>query len=176
MNPIQELIANFQALAAFVPELIQPFVVLLAATIPFLEGEVASMIGILAGVNPIIAGLFAAAGNFLSVLLVVSLTSRARSAVVTHRAGSVSAISEVIASKPQSKGRQRLTRWLIRFGVPGASILAPLVIPTQFTSTILVAGGTPRRWVLLWQAVAIVIWTTVTVVGAWLAVTLVTGA
>jgi hypothetical protein len=39
----------------------------------------------------------------------------------------------------------------------------------------LVAGGTPRAWVLLWQAVAIVLWTSVTTVSAWLALTFVVG-
>ena len=72
-------------------------------------------------------------------------------------------------SKPASKGRQRFNRWLVRFGVPGASILGPLAIPTQFTTAALVAAGTPRGWVLLWQAVAIVIWTTVATVSALIA-------
>ncbi len=57
--------------------------------------------------------------------------------------------------------------------MPGASILGPLAIPTQFTSAILVASGTPRRWVLLWQAVAIVIWTTVATISVWLALNVV---
>jgi hypothetical protein len=76
-------------------------------------------------------------------------------------------------AKPESKGHQRFKRWLVRYGVPGASILGPLAIPTQFTSAMLVAGGTPRAWVLLWQAVAIVLWTTVATVSAWLALQLV---
>ncbi|MGW5083361.1 hypothetical protein, partial [Micromonospora echinospora] len=60
-----------------------------------------------------------------------------------------------------------------RFGVPGASILGPLAIPTQITSAILVGGGTPRRWVLLWQAISIVIWTTIGTVAAWATLTFV---
>ncbi|MFD6771300.1 hypothetical protein ACFWC6_34385, partial [Micromonospora chalcea] len=80
---------------------------------------------------------------------------------------------ETAATKPESKGRRRFNRWLVRFGVPGASILGPLAIPTQITSAILVGGGTPRRWVLLWQAISIVIWTTVGTVAAWAALTFV---
>jgi hypothetical protein len=63
----------------------------------------------------------------------------------------------------------------VRFGVPGASLLGPLAIPTQFTAAILVAGGSPRRWVLLWQAVSIALWTTVITVMIWLALTHVVG-
>lgn len=193
MNPIQELIRNFQDLVAQVPEIVQPFIVMLAGTVPFIEGEVASIIGIVGGLNPIIAAIAAAAGNFLCVLLVVLLTSRARDAVVNRnrvRVGATAggpAIAVPLGDedavrfeatptvKPESKGRQRFKRWLVRFGVPGASILGPLAVPTQITSAILVAGGTPRGWVLLWQAVAIVLWTTVSTVSIWAALTFLVG-
>lgn len=193
MNPMQELIRNFQDLVAHVPEIIQPLIVMLAGTVPFIEGELATTIGIAGGLHPIVAAIAAAAGNFLCVVLVVLLTSRARTSVVNHRrvrveamAGAAgvpesvgderaTALEELVPAEPESKGRQRFKRWLVRFGVPGASILGPLAIPTQFTSAILVAGGTPRGWVLLWQAVAIVLWTTVTTVSIWAALTFLVG-
>ena len=193
MNPIQELIVNFQELAAQVPEGIRPFIVMLAGAIPFIEGEVASVIGMVGGLNPIVAGLAAAAGNFLCVLVVVLVTSRARTAVVKHNRGRSEATRNAAlvpaapgyqgstafegsaSDKPQSKGRQRFAKWLVRFGVPGASILGPLAIPTQFTSAILIASGTPRGWVLLWQGVAIILWTTVSIVSIWAALTFVVG-
>ena len=80
------------------------------------------------------------------------------------------------SARPASKGRQRFDRWLVRYGVPGASLLGPLAIPTQFMSAALVAGGTPRRWVLLWQAVAIAVWTTLAAVSAWAALTYAVGS
>lgn len=172
MNPLQELVTNFQDLVAQVPEILRPLIAMLAGTIPFVEGEVAAMIGIVGGLNPIAAAIAAASGNFLCVLVVVLLTSRARTAVVNRASASQ---DDAAPSKPESKGRQRFKRWLVRFGVPGASILGPLAIPTQFTSAILVASGTRRGWVLLWQAVAIVIWTTVTTVSIWAAMTYVVG-
>ena len=193
MNPLQDLISSFQDLVAQVPELIQPFIVMLAGALPFIEGEGASIIGIVGGLNPIVAAIAAAAGNFLCVLLVVLLTTRARTAVVNRssvRVGATvggaastavegeekdAAFEETASARPESKGRRRFKRWLVRFGVPGASILGPLAIPTQFTSAMLVAAGTPRGWVLLWQAVAIVIWTTVATISMWAALTFVVG-
>lgn len=182
MNPIEELIRGFQNLVAHVPELVQPFVVMLAGAIPFVEGEIAAIIGVVGGINPIIAGIAGAAGNFICVALIVLLTSRARTAVMDRRAARVAAgasaggYGEAFESeKPESKGRAKFKRWLVRFGVPGASILGPLAIPTQFISAILVAGGTPRGWVLLWQAVAIVFWTTVGTVSIWAALTFLVG-
>ena len=190
MNPIEQIINNFQGVVEQVPEAAQPLIVLLAGAIPFVEGEIASVIGIVGGINPVVAGITAAAGNFLCVLLVVVLSSRARTAVVTRRAArsevlassagaaAVSTVTDVEAEtvKPESKGRARFNVWLVRFGVPGASILGPLAIPTQFTSAILIAGGTPKAWVLLWQGVAIVLWTTVSTVTVSLALHFVVGA
>lgn len=174
MNPLEDLIRSFQELVAQVPELVQPLIVALAGTIPFIEGEAASVIGIIGGLNPVVAGVAAAAGNFLSVFAVVTLGSRVREAAVSRRAGGGTAT--LVEEKPESKGRQRFRRWLVRFGVPGASLLGPLAIPTQFTSAMLVASGTPRAWVLLWQAVAIVLWTTLSAGLAWLGMTVVLNA
>lgn len=186
MNPVQDLVRHLQELVAQVPELIQPFIVMLAGAIPFIEGEGASMIGVVGGINPVAAGVAAATGNFLCVLIVVLLSSRARAAVVNRRTsqpvgagggtGGVAVDVQLPSAGTESKGRRRFKKWLVRFGVPGASILGPLEIPTQFTSAMLVASGTPRGWVLLWQAVAIVLWTTVTTALAWLALnTVLTG-
>lgn len=184
MTPTERLVSGFQELVAQVPELIQPFVVLLAGAIPFLEVEGASIIGVAGGMNPLLVVIAAAVGNYLSVLLVVLFSSRARAAVVDRRSARVAAMAGGSAAEsaeselppsalaaPESKGRRRFKRWLVRFGVPGATILGPLAIPTQFTAAIIVAAGTPRRWALLWQAVAIVLWGTIATVSAWAALT-----
>ena len=77
--------------------------------------------------------------------------------------------------KPESKGRIKFKRFLNRFGVPGASLLGPLAIPTQITSTILVSSGVKTSWILLWQGIAIVVWTTLTTLIATGALSLFTG-
>lgn len=172
MNPVDDPVRTFQDLVAQVPETVQPIIVVLAGAIPFLEGEGAGAIGVVGGIHPVVAGVAAATGNFLSVLTVVLLSSRVRTAALAGRARHVEPYAE---SAPESRGRRRFRRWLVRFGVPGASILGPLAIPTQFTSAMLVAAGTPRTRVLLWQAVAIVLWTTLATALAWGALTVVTG-
>lgn len=182
MNPLADLIANFQELVAQVPELVQPFVLVLAGAVPFIEGEGAAIIGVFGGLNPIVAGIAAAIGNFLTVVGVVAVSSRTREFAVARRnggnggnGGSDVLVDERPTPKPKSKGRQRFARWVVRFGVPGASILGPLAIPTQFTSAMLVASGTPKGWVLLWQGIAIILWTTLATVLTWLAVTTIAG-
>ena len=140
---------------------------MLAAAVPFIEGEGASPIGVLGGINPVIAALFGMAGTFLFVVAVVTVSSRARELAVAHRNGRSPQLRD---EKPLSKGRQRFNDEVVRFGVAGASILGPLAIPTQITSSILVASGTKKSWVLLWQAIAIVLCTILTTTLAWLAV------
>lgn len=200
MNPIIEF---FQGLAAQVPDLIQPFIIAAAGAVPFVEGEISSLIGVWAGMNPIVAGIAGAIGNFICVAVIVLLGARARRAVVTRRSekrelaavgagaavGTGSAVgagpsaealpADVIpgdaggetvggaftdgnlgeGDKPESKGRIKFKKFLTRFGVPGASLLGPLAIPTQITSTILVGAGVKTSWILLWQGIAIIAWT-----------------
>lgn len=192
MNFFQELITNLQNLVAQVPELVQPFILMLAGAIPSIEGDVAAVIGIVSGVNPFAAAIAGAVGNFLSVLVVVLVTSGARTSIVNRRAKVGAAVggpgfAEVTASddewgaspsdKPESKGRkkgrEKFKRYFDRFGVPGASLLGPLALPSQVTSAILVGTGSSRAWVLLWHAISIVLWTAFASVSAWIALTLV---
>lgn len=184
MNPIESLVQGFQELIAGVPALLQPAIVALAAAVPFLEGEVGAMIGVMGGINPFVAAVAAVAGNFLCVLVVVLLGARIRAAAVARRtrrralahvaAGGGSegpdvAIGEDPDGKPASKGEQKFRRFIVRFGVPGASLLGPLALPTQFTAALLVGSGVAKGWVLLWQGIAIVLWTTFATASAWLA-------
>lgn len=187
MSPIERTIDGFQELVAQVPEIVQPVVVALAAAVPFVEGEGAAAIGVVGGLPPVLAAVAAAAGNLLSVLVVVAVTARARAAVVDRgrrpvgvggggaRPDDEEAFPRTVTA-PRSRRRQRFHRWVVRFGVPGASILGPLAVPTQITAAILVGGGTPRRTVVLWQAVAVLVWTTLATVAAWAALTVVLGS
>lgn len=216
--------AWLQELMGQVPELAQPLILVLAGAIPFFEGEGAAALGVLGGVNPVVAALAAIVGNVLCVAAVVWLGSWVRSGVVERRrrrgvggapaggsgavagdpgagevvdgrAGAASrsacaaagasagagagvgaagmpAATRVVSrdgvpqSKPEKKGQQRLKRWLVKFGVPGASLLAPLALPTMFTAATLVGTGVSKRWVMLWQVIAIVLWTTAVTVVA----------
>jgi hypothetical protein len=200
-----DVIAFLQHLMAQVPFFVQPLIVAAAAMIPFVEGELASVLGVWAGLNPVVAAVAAAAGNFASVFVVVVFGARIRAAIVARRARRANApeaarelvpagalpgqaeqttasdghapaaTTATTTSKPESKGVKRFKRFLVRFGVPGASILGPLALPTQFTSAVLVSTGVAKGWILLWQAVAIVLWTTVTTLVATGVLALVTG-
>lgn len=200
-NPYEWL----QALIDRVPDLLQPLIVALAAAVPYVEGEGAAALGILAGINPVLAALAGAAGNIACVVVVVLLGSRIRGAATRRRARTAAADSAedaLVTSSARSgaaagrggattsptasgtgsrdadaglvddvrgdpaqkadrgaKGRARLRRWMLRFGVPVASLLAPLALPTMLTAAFFVASGVRKEWVILWQVVAVVLWT-----------------
>lgn len=172
------LIEMFQNLVAQVPELVQPVIVALAGAVPFIEGEGAATIGIVGGIHPIIAALAAMIGNFACVTVLVLLSSRARTAIVTARertreaalvgagGGPLVETADVAASDPAPESGRRAARHakfqrsFTKYGVPGVSLLGPMLLPTQFTATMLTAAGISKARVLAWQAVAIVLWTT----------------
>lgn len=171
------LIETLQDLVAQVPDVVQPVIVAAAGAIPFVEGEGGVAIGIIGGINPVVAAIAAMAGNFLVVAALVLLSSGARNAVVTRhrtkaaaRAGTPAGGETVLMTAPVEDAgdvrgaarRAKFQRAYERYGVPGVSLLGPLLLPTHFTATMLAASGVGKARILVWQAVAIIAWTTLT--------------
>jgi len=180
-----DLITRFQELVAQVPEILQPLIVALAGAVPFMEGEGAAAIGIVGGLHPAVAIAAGAIGNFLCVAVLVIASSSARSAIVTRRRAAVASRQSVLvggasggatrspvphttdsadfaAAEPGRKSarKAKFQRALDRYGVPGVSLLGPLLLPTQFTATMLAGAGVSKARVLFWQGLAILGWTT----------------
>lgn len=167
------LIETFQGFVAQVPELVQPLIVALAGAIPFIEGEGAVSIGIIGGIHPVVAAIAAMVGNFLCVAVLVIASSGARTAIVNRNrnreavlAGTGGGAVESIPAESERGGarKEKFQRAFERYGVPGVSLLGPLLLPTQFTATMLAAAGVGKVRILIWQAVAIVGWTTIVAV------------
>lgn len=167
------LIEIFQNWVAQVPDLLQPLIVALAGAIPFIEGEGAASIGIIGGIHPVIAAIAAIVGNFLCVAVLVLLSSGARTAIVNRSrvgepvlagAGSAAVEPEAPHADRKAARREKFQRAFERYGVPGVSLLGPLLLPTHFTATMLAAAGVGKARVLFWQALAIIGWTSVVAV------------
>ncbi|PCE16436.1 small multidrug efflux protein [Microbacterium sp. SZ1] len=161
------LVETFQDLVAQVPDLVQPLIVALAGAVPFIEGEGAAAIGIIGGIHPVIAAIAAMVGNFLCVAILVIAGAGARKAIVTRArsrqavAADGSSLEEIPAETDRGSARRaKFQRAFERYGVPGVSLLGPLLLPTHFTATMLAASGVSKGRVLIWQAVAIFLWTT----------------
>lgn len=165
----------FQSWVAQVPELVQPLIIALAGAVPFIEGEGAVGIGIIGGVNPVVAAIAGMVGNFICVAVLVLVSSSARQAVVNRSrerqmalAGGGTAGAAPTAA-PVETGRkaaraEKFQRAFERYGVPGVSLLGPLLLPTMFTATMLAAAGINKARILFWQGLAIIGWTTIVAV------------
>jgi hypothetical protein len=166
------LVESFQDIVAQVPDLVQPLIVALAGAIPFIEGEGAVAIGIIGGINPVIAAIAAIVGNFVCVAILVIASSGARTAIVNRsrtRQAAVAGGGTVVEDETQvaprnTARREKFQRAFERYGVPGVSLLGPLLLPTHFTATMLAASGVGKARILIWQAVAIIGWTTIVAV------------
>ena len=170
------LVETLQNLLGQVPELLQPLIVALAGAIPFVEGEGGAAIGILGGLPPVVAAIAAMVGNFVTVAVLVLLSTGARNAVVSRRRAKVQArdavavgggttlrtASEVREDDRGTARRAKFQRAYERYGVPGVSLLGPLLLPTHYTATMLAASGVGKARILVWQAIAIFAWTTLT--------------
>lgn len=161
------LIETFQDLVAQVPEFIQPIVIALAGAVPFIEGEGAVSIGIIGGVDPIVSAVAATIGSFVCVFIVVQLSSSARQVIVTRRTRSRLAVagggSLMVDDEAPEPGRRtvrqaKFQRAFSRYGVPGVSLLGPLLLPPAFTAPMLIAAGISKTRVLAWQGVGIILW------------------
>ncbi|WP_017794480.1 hypothetical protein [Leucobacter salsicius] len=150
------MIDALQNFTTSLPEFFQWFGVLLISAIPFVESYFGSAIGVIAGINPIVAVGAAIVGNILSMLAFV-LSSHSVRTKVQARAGAVQAGDLKPLSPRREKLRERFDRW----GVPGVSLLGQLLLPSQITSAAMVSFGASKNTVILWQVISIILWGTV---------------
>ena len=120
-------------------------VVMIAGAVPFVESYFAGPLGIVAGMVPAFAIAAAIVGNVISMLVVVLIAGRVRSATGADARE---------RSPRQQKFKQRFDRW----GVAGVSLLGQTLLPSQITSALMVGFGASRRLVIAWQIVSIILW------------------
>lgn len=145
------------------PEALQGVGVFLVSFIPFVEGEGAAIIGVLAGISPWLAVPVGIVGNFLVVALLVYAAHGARGALMGRRAARRGdRAPEPARRAPESASRALLRERFERWGVPGLSLIGPMIfIPGHVAAPAMVSFGANRDYVMVWQTVAIVVYTTV---------------
>ena len=141
------MIESLQDFTASLPAVAQWLGIMLAGAIPFVESYFGAVIGVLAGLNPVVAIVAAIIGNIVSMLIVVLTAHGVRSKVVERG-----------TPKPESPRRQKLRERFDRYGVAGVSLLGQTLLPSQITSAAMVSFGASRNAVILWQIISIIIW------------------
>lgn len=148
------MIDALQDFTTSLPPFLQWFGVMLVSAIPFVESYFGSVIGVLAGLDPVVAIVAAIVGNVVSMVVVVLGAHGVRTRVGAARA------SGADAGPPaeDSPRRRRLRAQFDRYGVPGVSLLGQTILPSQITSAAMVGFGASRNAVILWQVISIVLW------------------
>lgn len=129
-----------------IPIVLQFIVTALLGAIPFIESEIGAALGVIAGVPVVVAIIAAIIGNILSVFAVV--LGAEKISAWRKRNGQTE-------SSPRSK---KVTKAIHKYGIPGASMLGPLVTGTHLLAFIASATGANRRYLMVWQIVAITVW------------------
>ncbi|MGW6171964.1 hypothetical protein ACWF5H_00585 [Arthrobacter sp. NPDC055138] len=141
------MIDALQDFTASLPTVLQWVGVVFAAAIPFVESYFGSVIGVLAGINPVIAVAAAIVGNVVSMLVFVLSAHNMRAKVVSGK-----------ESRVPSPRREKLRKQFDKYGVAGVSLLGQTILPSQITSAAMVSFGASRNAVILWQIVSITLW------------------
>lgn len=141
------MIDALQDFTSSLPEFLQWFGVMLIAAIPFVESYFGAAVGVIVGINPVIAIGAAVVGNIVSMLIFVLSAHGIREKATRGK-----------AAKELSPRRAKLKERFDRYGVPGVSLLGQLALPSQITSAAMVSFGAPRNQVILWQVISIIMW------------------
>ncbi|GAB3618512.1 hypothetical protein GCM10027416_30690 [Okibacterium endophyticum] len=151
------MIDALQDFTSSFPAVFQWLGVMIVAAIPFVESYFGSVIGVVIGVNPVLAVLAAVVGNVVSMLIFVMSAHRVRSTVTTRRA-SARNVATLDAAPEESPRRQKLRAQFDKYGVAGVSLLGQTILPSQITSAAMVSFGANRNAVILWQIISIIVW------------------
>ncbi|MFN3188528.1 MAG: small multi-drug export protein [Candidatus Paceibacteria bacterium] len=117
----------------------------LIGAIPFVESYLGSVLGITAGVSPIVAIVAAIIGNWLSMFLFVTFGYK----IWRWRN---------VKEKPLTKRRKRLKEVYEKYGVAGVSLFGQMILPSQITSMAMVTFGANKVAVIFWQTISIILW------------------
>jgi Ca2+/H+ antiporter, TMEM165/GDT1 family len=138
-------------------------VFVLAAT-PLVELLVVIPLGVGYGIHPLAVALLTFAGNTLPVLLIAALWDRARTwrgqAADDHmKAGAEGGLAASAGGQGRQGRQGRARRIWARYGMPGLSLLAPLVTGVHLAAIAALALGSSRRSVTAWMVFSIALWT-----------------
>lgn len=131
--------------------LLQFLGVMLVAMIPFIEGYFSVPVGIAIGFSPVMTIAAAIVGNWISVMVVILASDRVKKSLQNKKT----------SERKQEKQNKRLERGqklFHKYGVPGVSLLGPLLIGDHIAALVCIASGASKRHVMIWQTTAIVVW------------------
>jgi hypothetical protein len=138
-------------------------VFVLAAT-PWIEILVVIPFGIGVGLNPVLVGILAFAGNALPIYLIVVGFERLNAWWAKRRGHFLVNPSD---DSWQSGRRARAMDIMRRYGVPGMALIGPILIGAHLAAVITILVKAPRELIIAWMTGSLAAWTFVITVGSW---------
>lgn len=115
--------------------------------IPFLEAHVAVPVGVLLKLPIIPTALLGIVANIASVMLVILFTTLIKTKLTKNH------------NKSTLKGRlQKAQIYFNRYGVPGLSLMGPIVGANHISAFVSVSAGASKERVIVWQIISIILW------------------
>lgn len=130
--------------------LVEYALLFLAAATPWLEIALVVPLGILRGLSPFWVMVTGFAGNLLTVFLLIVLFQKVKEYLAKRN-----------EKKPGKEGKRQTRARNIwnKYGLPGLSLLGPILIGTHIAAFIAMSLGADKTRVLVWQIVSIALWT-----------------
>ncbi|WP_332693041.1 small multi-drug export protein [Halalkalibacter lacteus] len=127
--------------------------VFLLASVPFFEAVAIVPIAILAGLSAIPVTILGFVGNFLTVILVIIFVEKIKQ-WRRNRKGK----QEEGATESESKRTQRAQKIWNKYGMPGLTIIGPLIVGSHLTALMALSLGGTKRAVAYWLTGSLAFW------------------
>jgi Ca2+/H+ antiporter, TMEM165/GDT1 family len=146
-------------------------VIFLLAATPLLEIIGIVPLGIISGLSHIPVALAAFLGNLLTVLLVIFLVDKVKGYLLKRKKnkqmameGSITYSNEEVIESKRSKRANKLWN---QYGLPGLTIIGPLIVGSHIAAFMSMSFGAKRKWVTGWMITSLTFWTVITTVGTY---------
>ena len=126
-------------------------VIFLLAAVPWIEAVVAIPLGIIRGLSPVLVVAVAFLGNLSTVILVIYLFEKIKE-FWNRKKGT---------QTPPGKRQERAKKIWNKYGLPGLSLLGPILIGIHIAAFIGLTLGATRNWTLLWMTISLALWSVV---------------
>ncbi len=157
-------------------------VLFLLAAAPWLEVFLVIPLGVGIGLNPLAVAITGFIGNWIPIILIVlffkklsewrerrKARKRLKQATFnqvsyeqTSNDGSINLNEtneqEQQQEEQQGKKQQRARKLWEKYGIPGFSLLAPILVGTDIAMVLALAFGSPRRPLLIWMTISLLLW------------------
>lgn len=164
---LQPFIMDLALFTATIPLIWQVLAVGTWSMIPFIESDVGVAIGIAVGVPVIPATIAAIVGNWVAVMAVILMTDKIRRWLYRNK--------DTSERKVRGKKYEKVMRAVQKWGVPGASLLAPTLIGSHIGAFFMAASGVDKKYLMFWQTVAIAVWGVIFAIGMTIAMSAIRG-